>query len=178
MVVRFYGMLLVPAKCPRSPDRREKLRTNEDLVNHLRHRLFHYRKESITRDLYRICLDRGGIWKGDILIADIDELENLGASEIYPRRLNAKEVLITQKDEEYVFPVTDGSARSSARDDEFQEPTLRRESTVRRQNLSGESQGGREELQLEEKNDEEVHQDFWSIQGDFIYRHHIEAKVQ
>ena len=40
----------------------------------------------------------GGIWKGDTLIADIEELEKLDASEIYPRRLNAKEVLITRKD--------------------------------------------------------------------------------
>ena len=35
---------------------------------------------------------------GDILIADNEELEKLDASEIYPRRLKAKEVLITQKD--------------------------------------------------------------------------------
>ena len=38
-----------------------------------------------------------GIWKGDILVADIEELEKLDASEIYPRRLNAKEVLITHR---------------------------------------------------------------------------------
>ena len=32
------------------------------------------RKEGITRNLSRKCLDRGGIWKGDILIADIEQL--------------------------------------------------------------------------------------------------------
>ena len=63
-----------------------------------------------------------GIWKGDILIADIEELEKLGASEIYPRTLNAKEVLITQKDGEFVFLVADGSAKLTGRDCEFQEP--------------------------------------------------------
>ena len=52
------------------------------------------------------------------------------ASEIYPRRLNAKEVLITQRDGEFIFPVTDGPAKLSGRNYEFQEPTLRRESTV------------------------------------------------
>ena len=36
----------------------------------------------------------GGIWKGNILIADLEELEKLDASEIYPRRINANEVLI------------------------------------------------------------------------------------
>ena len=64
----------------------------------------------------------GRIWKGDILITDIEELEELDASEIYPRRLNAKE-----------FPVADDSAKLTGGDYEFQEPTLRRESTVRRE---------------------------------------------
>ena len=66
----------------------------------------------------------GGIWKGDILTDDIEELERLDASEIYPRRLNAKEVLITHKDGEFVFPVADGSSTFSGRDYEFQECTL------------------------------------------------------
>ena len=43
------------------------------------------------------ALIAGRIWKGDILTADIEELERLDASEIYPRRLNAKEVVITHK---------------------------------------------------------------------------------
>ena len=41
------------------------------------------------------------IWKGDILTADLEDLEELDASEIYPRRINAKEVLIRQKDFSY-----------------------------------------------------------------------------
>ena len=32
-------------------------------------------------------LSRGEIWKGDILVADIEELEKMDASEIYPRRI-------------------------------------------------------------------------------------------
>ena len=73
----------------------------------------------------------------------------------------------------------DGSAKLSGRDYEFHEPTLRRKSTVRRENLSGESHGDREEFQPEEtKDDAGIHKDIWSIQGDFIYRHHIEPRVQ
>ena len=46
---------------------------------------------------------------------------------------------------------------------EFQEPTLRRESTVRRENLSGESHGDRDEFQPEEtKDDEGINKDFWA----------------
>ena len=33
------------------------------------------------------------IWKGDILVADIEETEETDASEIYAKRLKAKEVL-------------------------------------------------------------------------------------
>ena len=91
---------------------------------------------------------RGEFWEEDILIAEIEDLEKLDASETYPRRHNAKEVLITQKDGEFVFLVADGSAKLSGRDYEFQEPTLRREYTVRRENLSGESHGESEEFRL------------------------------
>ena len=55
---------------------------------------------------YELIAER--IWKGDILIADLEELENLDASELYPRRINAKEVLIRQKDDEFIFPEADG----------------------------------------------------------------------
>ena len=133
-------------------------------------RLMHWRNTSqIPRDKARIhqfgkkvlpgiCLGyaliAGGIWKGDILVTVIDELEKLDASEVCPRRLNVKEVLITQKDGEFVFLV-DGSATLSGRHCEFQEPTLRREHNVRRESVSGESQGEREEFEPEETKDEE-----------------------
>ena len=144
------------------------------------------KRESINseRKYFQNCfigypLIAGGIWKGDILIAVVEELEKLDASEIYPRRLNAKEVLISQKDRQFLSLVADGSAKLSGRDYEFQEPTLRRESTVRRENLSGEYHRDREEFRLEEtKDDAGIHKDFWSIQGDFIYRHHVETRVQ
>ena len=112
-----------------------------------------------------------GIFVGYALIArDVEEeLEELDASEIYPRRLNAKEVMISnEKTENSYFSVADGSAKLSGRSYEFQESTLRRLSTVRRENLSGESHDDREEFRPEEtKDDARIHKDFWSIQGDF-----------
>ena len=130
------------------------------------------------------ALIAGGIWKEDILITDAEELENLDASEIYFGRLNAKEVLRTPQNGEFVIPVADGSAKLSRRDYEFQEPTLRRESTVKRENLSGESQGDREEFQPEKKK-QKMTKESTRISGltqklgkNFIYRHHIEPRVQ
>ena len=43
------------------------------------------------------------IWKGDILVADIEELETMDASEFYPKRLNAKEVILPKENENFVF---------------------------------------------------------------------------
>ena len=55
-----------------------------------------------------------------------------------PRRLNAKEILIRQKDDEFIFPFAEGTAKLSGRDYEFRESTLRREPTVRSENFSKE----------------------------------------
>ena len=42
---------------------------------------------------FGFVLYAGRIWKGDIMVADIEELEEVDASELHARRLNAKEVL-------------------------------------------------------------------------------------
>ena len=115
MVGWFNGMLLLSAKRPRPLGRWEDSqwetirRTIQEINNTIRGNGWvasdiitssiknsSIWEESITRYVSRVCIDRGRIWKGDILIADIEELKNLDASEIYPRRINAQEVLITQ----------------------------------------------------------------------------------
>ena len=50
------------------------------------------------------ALYAGGIWKGDILVADIEELEQMDASEIYLKRLNAKEVIFPKENGNFIFP--------------------------------------------------------------------------
>ena len=44
-----------------------------------------------------------GIWKGDVLVADLEELETMDASEIYSKRLNAKEVIFPKEQENLFF---------------------------------------------------------------------------
>ena len=103
----------------------------------------------------------------------------MDASEIYLRRIIAKEVLISQEGDEFIFAITDGTAKLSGRDYEFREATLGRERTVRSVDLSGELQGEPEEPQpTESEDDAEACADFWSIQGDFIYRHDNEPRIQ
>ena len=43
------------------------------------------------------ALYAGGIWKGDVRVADFEELETMDASEIYSKRLNAKEVIFSRR---------------------------------------------------------------------------------
>ena len=50
------------------------------------------------------ALYAGGMWKGDIMIADIEELEEMDASEILARRLNAKEVLMPMNGDNSILP--------------------------------------------------------------------------
>ena len=120
-----------------------------------------------------------GIWKGDILIADLEDLEKLVASDICPRRINAKEILISQKDDEFIFPIADETPKLSGRDYELRVPTTRREQPARSEHLSRELHDEPGESQpAESKDDAEADNDFWSIQGDFIYRHHVEPRVQ
>ena len=67
----------------------------------------------------------------------------------------------------------------SGRDLEFREPNPRQEQPVGSEDLSGELQGEPESHQpTESKDDTEAQKDFWAIQGDFIYRHHNEPRVQ
>ena len=49
--------------------------------------------QSRVRILLGYVLYAGGIWKGDIVVADMEELEQMDASEIHAGRLSAKEVL-------------------------------------------------------------------------------------
>ena len=47
------------------------------------------------------ALHAGRTWKGDIMVADIEELEQMDASELHARRLNAKEVLTPMKGDKF-----------------------------------------------------------------------------
>ena len=197
MVGWFDGMLLPSAKCPRRPGRRENSvwntirrtiqRTNNSFFEQwLNITWFQHEINQDFINLARtLCQESilGMHWSRWSLdrrhfVADIEELEKMGASENFPRRIDAKGVLTSQKGEEFMFPIADGAAKLSGRDYEFREPTLRREQAVRSEDLSGELQGELGEPQpTESKDDAEARPDFWSIQGDFICRYHNEPRV-
>ena len=80
------------------------------------------------------ALYAGGTWKGDVLIADLEELETMDASEIYSKRLNAKEVIFPRQGE-FIFPIADGRIKTLGGDQELRTSTL-----VRPRPIGGESQ--------------------------------------
>ena len=88
----------------------------------------------------------------------------LDASEIYPRRINAKEIWITQKMEKNSYS----------------------QSQMVRHNGQGETTDSEKSLRGPNRKDKRENQEmtlmpgvnFWFIQGDFIYLHHNEFRVQ
>ena len=59
-------------------------------------RLYQFGKKVLPGVFRGYALIAGGIWKGDILVADLEKLENMHASDIHPRRIDGKEVLTPQ----------------------------------------------------------------------------------
>ena len=76
-------------------------------------RLHQFLQDSlIARNVPRLCVKHVvRIWKGDILVADIEDLEKMDASEIHAWRLNAKEVSTPQNGEKMTFPIADGTGQ-------------------------------------------------------------------
>ena len=79
-------------------------------------RLHHYGPKVLPRKCLGYALHAGGIWKGDILVADNEELEQMDASVTYAKIFNAKEVLTPMSGEKFMFPIADGTAKLSGGD--------------------------------------------------------------
>ena len=54
-------------------------------------------KKVLPRLFLGYALYAGGIWKGDVLVADLDELETMDASEIYSKKTQCKGINISQR---------------------------------------------------------------------------------
>ena len=121
-----------------------------------------------------------GMWKGDVLVADPEELETMDASEIYSKRLNAKEVIFP-KQGEFIFPIADGRIKTPGGDQELRTSTLVRHRPIQGEcniDFLGESEGSLPQPQDSFPDAGEAMNDFWSMSGNFIYRHHVEPRVK
>ena len=96
-------------------------------------RILQFGKKVLPGLFLGYVLYAGGIWKGDALIADVEELETMDASEIYSKRLNAKEAIFP-KQGELIFPIADGRIKTLGGDEDLRTSTL-----VRHRPIQGES---------------------------------------
>ena len=99
------------------------------------------------------------------------------------RRLNAKEVLTPMKGDIF-FPVEDGTVKNPRGDRRLRPSTSIRDRPERGEEqevFQGESDGLYSPKPLQDdstRDDAEARNDFWSVTGDFIYRHHVEPRVK
>ena len=127
---------------------------------------------------------QGRIWKGDLMVADMEELEEMDASELHARRLIAKEVLTPQRSGNFIFPVADGTVKIFGRGQRLTTSTLTRDWPERGEEqeiLQGNSDEWYTPSHLQEdstRDDEEAKNDFWTITGEFIDRHHVVPRVK
>ena len=145
-----------------------------------RSRIHRFGKKVLPGLFLGYALYAGGVWKGDIMVADIEELETMDASEFHCKRLNAKEAIFFPKIMEF-FPAADGRINLSGKDQELRTPTLIREHPIRGEghvDFLGESEGSLPPPQGSLPDAGEAINDFWSKSGNFIYRHHVEPRVK
>ena len=110
------------------------LRNIQDLEYYLvsakdQSRLHQFGMKVLLGIVFGYLLIAGIICKGDILVADVEELENLDPSEVHARRLNAEEVLTSNKSDIFVCTIADGTAKLFGRFYGVRESTLQGEST-------------------------------------------------
>ena len=105
----------------------------------------------------------------------------MDASEIYSKILNAKEVIFLKENGKFIFPVEDGRIKFSSGDHELRTSTLIRERPIRRKShidFLGESEGSLPPPHDSFPHAGEAMNDFWSMSGNFICRHHVEPRVK
>ena len=97
-------------------------------------RIHQFGKKVLPGFFLGYALYAGGIWKCDIMVADLEELETMDASEIYSKRLNAKEVIFPKEKGEFIFPIADGRIKTLGGDQD-----LRKSTSIRQRPIQGES---------------------------------------
>ena len=97
----------------------------------------------------------------------------MDASEIYSKRLDAKEVIFPKEKGDFLFPIADGRIKTLGGDQDLRTSTLVRHRPNRGENnidFLGESEGSLPQPQDSFPDAGEAMNDFWSMSGNFIYR--------
>ena len=120
------------------------------------------------------ALYTGEIWKGHIMVVDIEELETMDASEI--KKTQCKGSNISHPKWKIHFPVADGRIRIIGGDQELRTSTLIRDHPIRgegQRDYLGESEGSLLPPHDSFPDASDAINDFWSVSGNFIYRYRV-----
>ena len=118
------------------------------------------------------------------MIANIEELEEMDASELHARRLNAKEVLTPLRSGNFIFPVADGTVKIFGGEQRLRTSTLtwdRPERGEEQEILQGKSDELHSPTPLQDDSTRDVEKakrDFWTITGEILHRRHVEPRVK
>ena len=105
----------------------------------------------------------------------------MDVSEIYSKRLNAKEVIFPKKKEEFIFPIADGRIKTPGGDQDLKTSTLTRQRSIQGDShidFLGESEGSFPQPHDSLPVAGEAMNDFRSMSGSLIYRHHVDPRVK
>ena len=95
--------------------------------------------------------------------------------------LNAKEVIFPKEKGKFIFPIADGRIKTVGGDQDLRTSTLVRHRPIQgesNKDFLGESEGSLPPPQDSLPDAGEAINDFWSMSGNFIYRHHVEPRVK
>ena len=125
----------------------------------------------------------GGILKGDIQVADLEELEKMDASEIHAERLNAKKGDPTERWWRIHILRRRWNIKNLLGRSDTENLHLTRNHPIRgdsHHDFLGESEGSPRAQHFQDSYPDagEARNDFWSISGHVIYRHHVEPRVK
>ena len=144
-------------------------------------RIHQFGKKVLPGLFFGYGLYAGWIWNGDVLIADLEELETMDASEIYSKRLNAKEVTFPKEKGEFIFSNRRWTNPTLGGDQDLRTSTLIRQRPIRGEShldFLWESEGSLPPPHDSFPDAGEAINDFWLMSGNFIYRHHVEPRVK
>ena len=127
------------------------------------------------------ALYAGGIWKGDVLIADLEELETMDASGNLLKKTQCGRGDISQTRRIYFSNSRWDESKTPGEDQELKTSTLIRHRPIQGEghiDFLGELEGSFPQLNDSLPVAGEAMHDFWSMSGSFIYRHHVEPRVE
>ena len=105
----------------------------------------------------------------------------MDASEIYSKKTQCERGYISQRKRRIYFPFADGRIKLSGGDQDLRTSTLIRQRPIRgesRVDFLGESKGSLSPPHGSFPDAGDAMNDFWSMSGNFIYRHHVEPRVK